>query len=308
MSDLDNDHRHAVALFRYGLIADLAQTPGTKGLYRRLEEKAAPDYTIPGSARTRVAPETLRDWLKRYRQGGFEALMPKPRTDRGRSRALPDAVVELLLSLKETKPTLSVPLLIRKARATGQIPEELPLPPSTVHRLPARHGLMRKHPEQPTERDRRSHPAQDLPHRLPRSSRKRGCHTGHPLRRLRALGEHPSLLARVQTGPDAPGPAPAPVCRYRRQFSLSAPRTYLRETRDRADPCQSVPAPRQGKVGTLVSDPTRPAVNTPHSRGHPLPRGAQPPALGLGRGRIPSHPPSWARRGNSPGALGKSRR
>jgi transposase InsO family protein len=155
MTDSENDRRHAVALFRYGLIADLAQTPGTKGLYRRLEEKAAPDYTIPGSARTRVAPETLRDWLKRYRQGGFEALMPKPRADRGRSRALPDAAVERLLSLKETNPKLSVPLLIREARATGQIPKELPLPPSTVHRLLARHGLMRKNTEQPTERDRR---------------------------------------------------------------------------------------------------------------------------------------------------------
>ncbi len=155
MTDRENDYRHTVALFRYGLIADLVHTAGTKGLYRRLAEKAQADYTIPGSARTRVAPETLRDWLKRYRQGGFEALMPKPRADRGRSRALPDAVVERLLSLKETNPKLSVPLLIREARATGQIPEELPLPPSTVHRLLARHGLMRKPPEQPTARDRR---------------------------------------------------------------------------------------------------------------------------------------------------------
>ena len=90
-SDLPSDHdlRHAVALFRYGLIADLVHLPpGTKGLYRRLEEKAAREYAIPGSSRTRVAAETLRDWLKRYRQGGFEALMPKPRADRGHSRAL----------------------------------------------------------------------------------------------------------------------------------------------------------------------------------------------------------------------------
>ncbi|MGH8651588.1 MAG: helix-turn-helix domain-containing protein [Gammaproteobacteria bacterium] len=155
MTDENNDRRHAVALFRYGLIADLVHTPSTKGLYRRLAEKAQADYTIPGSARTRIAPETLRDWLKRYRHGGFEALMPKPRADRGRSRALADAVVERLLSLKEAKPKLSVPLLIREARATGQIPRELPLPPSTVHRLLARHGLMRKPHEQPTERDRR---------------------------------------------------------------------------------------------------------------------------------------------------------
>ena len=41
MKDTDIDFRHEVALFRYSLIADLVQLPpGTKGLYRRLEEKA----------------------------------------------------------------------------------------------------------------------------------------------------------------------------------------------------------------------------------------------------------------------------
>lgn len=156
MKDPDTDHRHAVALFRYGLIADLVHLPpGTKGLYRRLEEKAAADYSIPGSARTRIAPETLRDWLKRYRHGGFEALMPKPRADRGQSRSLSPHAVDLLLSLKEGRPQLSVKQLIRQARASGEVPEQLPLPPATVHRLLARHGLMRKSPEQPTEHDRR---------------------------------------------------------------------------------------------------------------------------------------------------------
>jgi putative transposase len=156
MSDPETDRRHAIALFRYGLIAELVHLPpGAKGLYERIREKAAADYTIPGSARTRVAPETLRDWLKRYRKGGFNALMPKPRADRGRSRALPQPVVDLLVGLKEDHPQFSVPLVIRAARATGDIPEALPLPPSTVHRLLARHGLMRKDPEAPTEADRR---------------------------------------------------------------------------------------------------------------------------------------------------------
>jgi putative transposase len=156
MKDTDTDHRHEVALFRYGLIADLVHLPpGTPGLYRRLEEKAAKDYTIPGTCRTRVAPETLRDWLKRYRKGGFEALMPKARTDRGQSRTLPAPVVERLLSTKEANPKLSVKLVIQAARAGTEIPDELPLPPSTVHRLLVRHGLMRKDPAQPTDHDHR---------------------------------------------------------------------------------------------------------------------------------------------------------
>ncbi|MGH8647211.1 MAG: helix-turn-helix domain-containing protein, partial [Gammaproteobacteria bacterium] len=141
---------------RYGLIANLIQLPpGTQGLYARIEEKAAAHYLIPGSTRTRVAPETPRDWLKRYRQGGFEALMPKPRADRGRARAIPQALADLLVSVKEDHPKLSVQLVIREARASGQVPEELPLPPSTVHRLLTQAGLMRKAPNDPTDTDRR---------------------------------------------------------------------------------------------------------------------------------------------------------
>ena len=154
--DPEQQHRQALALFRYGLIADLIQLPpGTQGLYARLQEKAAISYTIPGSTRTRVAPETFRDWLKRYRHGGFEALLPKPRSDRGRPRLLPQAVTDLLVSIKEDHPKLSVPLVIREARASGHVPADLPLPPSTVHRLLTQAGLMCKDLNAPTNADRR---------------------------------------------------------------------------------------------------------------------------------------------------------
>jgi hypothetical protein len=54
-----------VALFRYGLIAEFVHLPAnTPGLYAKLQDKAQPSYNIPGSLRTRVAAETLRDWLK----------------------------------------------------------------------------------------------------------------------------------------------------------------------------------------------------------------------------------------------------
>lgn len=156
MSDSDAKQRQSVALFRYGLIADLLQLPpGSKGLYQRIAAKAAAEYTIPGSNRTRIAAETLRDWIKRYRKAGFEGLMPKPRSDRGRSRAIPVAVADQLLSIKERNPKLSVRLVIETARASGQVPDTLPLPNSSVHRLLYSHGLTRTQPQQPSERDRR---------------------------------------------------------------------------------------------------------------------------------------------------------
>jgi len=156
MNDSDADHRQAVALFRYGLIADLVRLEaGSKGLYALIEQKAAGAYTIPGTTRTRVAAETIRHWLKCYRRGGFDALLPKPRADRGQARSLPPEVVDVLLEIKEGHPKLSVQLVIREARKRDEVPEDLPLPASTVHRLLARHGLMDKPRGESGDADRR---------------------------------------------------------------------------------------------------------------------------------------------------------
>ena len=156
MTDSRSELRHAVALFRYGVIADLVRVePGTEGLYQRIAEKADAQYTIPGTSRTRIASETIRHWIKRYRCGGFDALLPKPRADRGRPRKIPDDVAEQLVAIKEQHPKLSVPAVIRHARAGGHIPEDIELAPSTVHRLLAREGLMRKRPGEPSTNDRR---------------------------------------------------------------------------------------------------------------------------------------------------------
>ena len=156
MTDTDDERRQQIALFRYGVIAELVHWPeGSKGLYSRIEAKAARDYTIPASTRTRIAAETIRHWLKAYRKGGFEALLPRPRADRGRVRRLPAAVAEALLAIKEANPALSVQLVIREARARPEVPAELPLPAATVHRLLARHGLMDKRTGAGGDSDRR---------------------------------------------------------------------------------------------------------------------------------------------------------
>jgi len=153
----DEQYRQALALFRYGLIAEFTHLPaGSPGLYARLREKARADYVIPGTTRTRVAPETLRHWLKDYRRGGFEALLPKGRADRGRSRALPQAVADALMSLKDEQPALSIPQLIRAVRAAGVAPASAALPSSTVHRLLSRAGLMHKQPLEASSKDRRA--------------------------------------------------------------------------------------------------------------------------------------------------------
>ena len=144
MKEPDDDLRQAIALFRYGVIADLVHLPvGTKGTGAMMRAKAERSYAIPGSNRTRVAAETMRGWITDYRRGGFDALYPKPRTDRGKPRRLPPEVAERLIALKTGNPGWSVRLVIEAAHREGIAH---PLASSTVHRLLAREGLFDRVP------------------------------------------------------------------------------------------------------------------------------------------------------------------
>src|SRR5260370_6641792 len=156
----------AVALFRYGLIADLLHLPpGHRTLHAQLRAKADRDYETPGSRRRRVAAETIRDWLYAYRRGGFDALKPRARRDTGHTRALPQAVADQLCALKEAHPAFSIAMLLSTARQQQLVPPEIVLAPATVHRLLSRQGLMARHPNEPTTNDRRRF-AFDTPNQL----------------------------------------------------------------------------------------------------------------------------------------------
>lgn len=165
MSDDPSDNLdHKVALFRYGLIADLihAEIPQRgehTGLWKKLREKADQDYDIPGSSRRRVRPETIRFWLRLYRRQGFDGLLPKTRADRGTTRNIPLWVADRLQTIKEEHPDYSVPMVIQEARrptdSVEPVDESVALPPSTVHRLLSRAGLMQKPKGEPTSLDRR---------------------------------------------------------------------------------------------------------------------------------------------------------
>ena len=155
--NVPDDHlRREIALFRYRIIADLLLLPpGSAGIGAMLQAKAEQQHTIPGTQRTRVAAETIRDWLHHYRQGGFDALYPKLRADRGQPRRLPPDVAELLVTIKSEHPAWSVRQVIQSTHDSGQLPDALRLPASTVHRLLSREGLMIKRTDQPLGVDRR---------------------------------------------------------------------------------------------------------------------------------------------------------
>ena len=154
-----------VALFRYGLVADLVHhRADEKSLQELLDARARRSHVIPGSTRTRVAEGTLRDWLKDYKVGGFDALKPHPRRDRGRTVAIPPEAADGLIAAKRGNPALSVRDCIKKVREEKLVDDDVKLAPATVHRLLVRAGVNGPAVEStPTDRRRFSYPnANDL--------------------------------------------------------------------------------------------------------------------------------------------------
>ena len=94
---MDDRHRD-VALFRYSLIreaADPAVSTAVRGLLVR--GLASRDHTGPGGERVRVGRSTIDRWIRDWRRGGFEALVPTPRTV---EPTTPASVLALSVSLK----------------------------------------------------------------------------------------------------------------------------------------------------------------------------------------------------------------
>jgi transposase InsO family protein len=101
----EHERNTDIALFRYGLIAQLIHDPPGAGAEEQLlREIAAKTYTIPYSRRSKVGISTLRRYLKLYRKSGFEALRPHERQDARQSRAIPEEVLKKAIALREEQP------------------------------------------------------------------------------------------------------------------------------------------------------------------------------------------------------------
>lgn len=132
----DHERDTEIALFRYGLIAPLLFAPLPAGqVERALRQIAAQTYAIPYSTRKRVGISTLRRYLKQYRQGGFDALRPRERTDKGVPRALAPAVLEKAIALRQEQPDRTTPMLVEllKRDPNLQAPQQLNAHTLTTH-------------------------------------------------------------------------------------------------------------------------------------------------------------------------------
>jgi putative transposase len=133
---MDETLREQIALFRYGVITELVSRPlAPREKERLLTAIAGKQWQVPGTARTQVARSTAREWAELYQLHGLEGLKPVPRADAGRSRAIPEAIQELLLALRAERPQASLDSLIRAVHLAGRAEPTLRLSRSAVHRF-----------------------------------------------------------------------------------------------------------------------------------------------------------------------------
>lgn len=138
------DPEEAIALYRAQIVGPLARRELERGdLAQALTELSKTRFCPPRSHGGQTySVATLERWYYAFKQGGLDALRPKPRSDRGRGRDLTDEQKALLLDIRSEHPDVSVAMILRTLELDGRI-ERSTLRASTLRRFYAEQGLDR---------------------------------------------------------------------------------------------------------------------------------------------------------------------
>jgi putative transposase len=111
-----------MAYFRFSLIAPVIQDtfsePTKTAYYRRITENS---FTLPDGKVMRYNPKTIEKWEEYYRKEGMDGLMPRERSDCGKTRVLNETAIEEIHNLKEKFPRINATLIYSKLIEDGFI-------------------------------------------------------------------------------------------------------------------------------------------------------------------------------------------
>jgi transposase InsO family protein len=147
---MTESQKEDIAVFRFGVIHEFV---GGTILSREekktlLQEKCARKWVIPYSHRTRISPNTIYRWIRRYQKSGgkLSSLYPGERKDQGASRCLDSETISTIVTARKASEneTLPVPLFLEKLKNRHLVPQSTSL--SSIYRLLHQNGLMDKTP------------------------------------------------------------------------------------------------------------------------------------------------------------------
>lgn len=117
---MEKKKRRDIALFRYGIIAPVLHGNVAQQM-EYFRKVAYRDYEVPHWGKKKYNPQTFKKWLKQYRRYGFDALIPKERDDKGKSRKIDDHLEDAIKEAIAAYPFLSGAALYRLLVSQGTI-------------------------------------------------------------------------------------------------------------------------------------------------------------------------------------------
>lgn len=120
--DEDEKKRIALAERKFGLIAPVVNgtcpEPSAAAYFRRI---AAEPLEMPDGTLVRLKPSTMSSWLRRYREHGFEGLVPKKRSDLGYSRRIDSDLAADIEAMRAEHPRISAAMAHERLVAEGYV-------------------------------------------------------------------------------------------------------------------------------------------------------------------------------------------
>jgi putative transposase len=142
---MEEDKKQKIALFRFGVISAILSVKETgKGEREaRIAEVTSRQWEIPYSGRSYIGRSTVRDWLKRYEESGgrIESLLPRDRSDKGKTRCMDEETEAVLVTLKKELRAVSLPVLLHTAAQRNLLPPDFSSSSQSIYRIFERHGL-----------------------------------------------------------------------------------------------------------------------------------------------------------------------
>jgi putative transposase len=119
---MEKDIRERIALKRYQIISPvLAEPARAQNEYFRTQ--AEREHEFPRYGLKKLSVSTMKTWLRKYRTGGFEALKPTSRKDRGRPRRLDEQTLKAIEVKSKAHPFFSIKRLYEELRDQGLLGE-----------------------------------------------------------------------------------------------------------------------------------------------------------------------------------------
>lgn len=119
---MDDKEKREIALFRFSLIAPLVnETYGTASKNEFYRLMASKEHILPSGAAVRLSSDTIKKWYLGYKNGGFDTLIPKSRSDAGKPRNIDSNAIKKILELKESLPYITGTLIYHKLVEEGYI-------------------------------------------------------------------------------------------------------------------------------------------------------------------------------------------